>query len=169
MNRLIITRVGDETHVEIKPGSVAKFDTVDYDTIFAGRQLHVRDGYAARDRLLGEVGPTKRYSHREIMTPPTGMVVDHVNRDRLDNRRSNLRVCTQSQNLANSPKLRGGSSRFKGVSIRRGRWRAQIGISGKIIHLGYFTDEAAAARAYNEAAQATFGEFALLNLLKPQS
>jgi hypothetical protein len=168
VNDNVITREGDVTHVEIKPGIVAKFDTADYDAIFAGRPLCLSLGYAVRAKLRDEVGPHLKYSHREIMDPPPGMVVDHANRDKLDNRRANLRVCTQSQNLYNSAKSPGGSSRYKGVSIvgRTGRWLAQIRIAGKQTHLGRFTNEADAAHAYDDAAKATFGEFALLNNLK---
>ena len=171
MNSNIITRVGDETHVEIKPGSVAKFDSVDYGAIFAGRPLCLTvSGYVVRNRLRGQVGPATIRAHREIMNPPPGMVVDHINHDKLDNRRANLRVCTPSQNRANGLRHRDSASRFKGVWMRPdGKWIAHITHNYRRRNLGTFTTDADAAQAYDDAAKATFGEFALLNLLKPQS
>ncbi len=106
------------------------------------------------------------YMHRQIMNAPPGMDVDHINHDTLDNRRStNLRVCTRAQNAANQRKGTGCSSQFKGVSWEkdRGKWRAQITISGKSTYLGLFDDEVDAACAYNAEARVKFREFALLN------
>ena len=95
--------------------------------------------------------------------------VDHRDGDGLNNRRENLRPCTQSQNLANRGKetKRICSSRYKGVGREPGRpWRASIRLDGRPRHLGYFTDEAAAARAYNAAALAHWGEYARLNVIE---
>jgi hypothetical protein len=102
--------------------------------------------------------------HRFIMNPGPGLDVDHINHDGLDNRRSNLRVATRPLNLGNS-RPRAGSSVFKGVSWRKQErtWRAGIGVNGRNIHLGFFSTEEAAARAYDAAAREVFGEFAYLN------
>lgn len=91
--------------------------------------------------------------------------IDHINHDGLDNQRENLRVATQGQNLANQRPIRGGSSRYKGVSwhAQRSRWRADIRLAGRTRFLGYFTDQADAARAYDAAALTAWGEFAGLN------
>jgi hypothetical protein len=103
--------------------------------------------------------------HRLIIGATKGAVVDHINGNTLDNRRSNLRVCTHRQNLANSGARTG---RFKGVShTRHGGWRATIHIGKKQTHLGIFETEEAAARAYDAAAIRLHGEFARLNF--PQS
>ena len=90
--------------------------------------------------------------------------VDHRNHDALDNRRENLRICTITQNNANQRKTR-GSSRYKGVTWNRhkGKWQAGIGADGKLWHIGYYDDEAAAAVAYDWFALTKWGEFALLN------
>jgi hypothetical protein len=104
--------------------------------------------------------------------------VDHANGDGLDNRRQNLRQATQQQNMRNSRKYRGGSSRYKGVcwKIRNQRWLAQIYVSEqdasgvptkRKLHLGTFTDQETAARAYDAAAREHFGEFACLNFPLP--
>jgi hypothetical protein len=96
--------------------------------------------------------------------------IDHVRGDGLDNTRPNLRSVTGAQNNANMrhPRI-GKTSRFKGVSMKQSsqKWCAQIQVNGKVVFLGYFTSEEAAARAYNAAALEHFGEFAALNLLPP--
>jgi hypothetical protein len=96
--------------------------------------------------------------------------VDHANGDRSDNRRSNLRIATQSQNLGNSRKRAGTTSRYKGVSWHKQnkKWVAYIGVDGSLHHLGCFTSEEAAARAYNRAARAAWGDFACLNDVPPR-
>ncbi len=102
--------------------------------------------------------------HQFIMNPPKGMVVDHIDGNGLNNRESNLRVCTQHQNLFNSrPIVK--SSRFKGVHLykRTGKWRAGIRHCGRDIHIGTFDDEIEAAKAYDRKARELFGEYAYLN------
>ena len=90
--------------------------------------------------------------HRQIMDAPAGKQVDHINHDGLDNRRENLRLCSPSQNMRNSRKRKGTSSRYKGVYWQKDRsaWRAQAYLNGKLIYLGTFRDEDDAARAYND-------------------
>ena len=103
--------------------------------------------------------------HRRITGLPGR--VDHANGNTLDNRRVNLRAATAAQNVANSSKRSGSTSRFKGVSRAGSSWLAHIKSGGRSRHLGRFADEAAAARAYDEAARAGFGEFARLNFPLP--
>jgi hypothetical protein len=94
------------------------------------------------------------------------MEVDHVNGDGLDNRRSNLRVCTHAENARNqSSRTRMSTSRFRGVvwAKDRRKWRAMIGDNGRTVHLGNFTDEIEAAQAYDRAAREMYGAFARLN------
>ncbi len=94
-----------------------------------------------------------------------GRVLDHANRNKLDNRKTNLRICTQAQNVHNGPGKPNGSSRFKGVSWNKQsqHWRAYIVLEGKYQHLGQFIDEEEAARAYDAAANEAYGEYAYLN------
>lgn len=102
--------------------------------------------------------------HREILAAREGDHVDHRNGDRRDHLRANLWLCTQLQNNRNVP-VRPHSSRYKGVQLYRatGRWAASLTFEGRGVHLGYFGTEEEAARAYDAAASARFGEFARLN------
>jgi hypothetical protein len=111
-------------------------------------------------------GRTKLLSlHREITNAPKGLLVDHRNGDTLDNRRTNLRLATASQNMQNVKKKKNTSSRFIGVSFIKsaGRWAAQIRAQGRDRWLGTFVNEIDAAKAYDTAAKKYYGEFARLN------
>jgi len=91
--------------------------------------------------------------------------VDHINRDRRDNRISNLRAANHTQNQANKLAVAAAKSGFRGVWHVRSRdvWRAQCNQNGKTRTLGYFKTKEEAAIAYNEFAVAAYGEFAILN------
>ncbi len=134
-------------------------------------------------------GYAKRYENRkgilmarEIMNFPAGMDVDHIDRNRLNNRRSNLRVATKTQNAKNKTSLEGSTSKYLGVHLNVAKctrvtkkygmkqyisysWRARICTNKKYVHLGYFKTESLAALAYNEAAKKYHGEFASLNVI----
>lgn len=103
--------------------------------------------------------------HRSVLDAPHGQFVDHISHDTLDNRRSNLRLCSNSQNSRNQLLRSSNSSWFKGVHwLRQNRcWRASITVDRKTIHLGCFASADAAAEAYDVAAVRYFGEFALTN------
>lgn len=107
------------------------------------------------------------YLHRAIIGAKRGEHVDHVNRNKLDNRLENLRICTQEQNNRNTNPKKRKSSKYKGVYKNNSRvnpYRAQISVNnGESIHLGCFKTEWEAAKAYNEKAKEAFGEFAYLN------
>lgn len=96
---------------------------------------------------------------------PEGFVIDHWDKDPTNNRIENLRLCTQAENAKNRTKNKRATSKYKGVrwSKREGKWAAEIAVDSQTIWLGYFTEEVAAARAYNEAATVHHKEFATLN------
>lgn len=102
---------------------------------------------------------------REIMKCPEGRVVDHINGDKLDNRKTNLRICTQAENTRNRGMSAHNSSGFKGVTFNKGvkRWIACIRLNGKNKHLGCFDSPEDAARAYDMAAEKNYGQFARTN------
>jgi HNH endonuclease/AP2 domain len=122
------------------------------------------DGY-----LSGRLFRKSYKAHRVIWALHYGVwpaqQIDHINREKADNRISNLREATPSQNSRNVASKPGSSSRFLGVSLHKptGTWSAKLSVAGKHTSLGYFNCEVAAARAYDAAAFADSGEFANLN------
>lgn len=114
----------------------------------------------------GYVRVGRKYLHRLILCPAPGLVTDHINRNKLDNRRCNLRAGTRSDNQANQGKMGArSSSRFRGVHRHSTSpvWVAQISRDGRCHHLGCFDTEEAAAAAYNVAASEMHRQFAALN------
>jgi hypothetical protein len=150
--------------IQLTKGMFAIVDDDDYERL-SQHKWRVSGRYAGR--WLDKKNEQVSLMHREIAQPPSGMVVDHINGDGLDNRKTNLRVCTHSQNLMNSVKHCKSSSRFKGVTFRKNRqhWNVRVRFQGKCIEVGSFDDEIEAARAYNAAAIKYHGEFARLNSL----
>lgn len=105
------------------------------------------------------------YLHRFIAKPLAGFHVDHANGNKLDNRRENLRVCTQEENNRNIATKRSHSRQpYKGVRATATRmWNARIRFKGKEIHIGNYTSAMDAAIAYDAKAKLLFGNFAALN------
>ena len=99
------------------------------------------------------------------MNAPKGMVVDHIDGNGLNNRKSNLRICTKAQNVHNSRPRTNTSSKYKGVFWNKAnkKWSATIHKGDKWTYIGGFDDEKEAARAYDRKAAEFFGEFAYLN------
>lgn len=95
---------------------------------------------------------------------PSGLI-DHIDRDRQNDRIANLREATRSQNNGNAARRSDNTSGYKGVGFHAasGLWYAKIGVRGRVISLGYHRAKEAAARAYDRAAREHFGEFASLN------
>lgn len=155
--------------LEISKGMQTLLDDDTYDWLSAWRWCPVMDrrGYTYVRRTSREEGTL--LMHRLITGAQKGFVVDHINHNTLDNRRENLRLCTRSQNAQNAYGQRETSSKYKGVCFeRRGlkRWRASMKLDQKSIFIGNFATEREAARAYNQRAKSTFGEFAKLNILE---
>ena len=126
-------------------------------------------GYAIRNSLLREGRPRRGIlMHRQIMgvTDPK-IQVDHINHNKLDNRKCNLRLCTNTQNQYNRAMNFNSTSKYKGVYFNTALkyWVAQIQEKKHKIYLGYFKTKEAAAKAYNEAAVKHHGEFAKINKL----
>jgi hypothetical protein len=148
--------------IPLTQGKFAIVDAEDYEHLSKYKWYAVYAGgkfYAYRSVKYRAVS-----MHRQIMGEPKGKVVDHRDGNSLNNRRSNLRICTFAQNQLNR-RSTGGVSRYKGVWFKKGhnKWKAQIGFNGKKIHIGYFKDEIDAAKAYDKKAKEFFGEFAYLN------
>ena len=141
-------------------GEVVLVDKEDFDR-FGHRVWRVNTGGTGRRFVL--VGPDRL--HRAIMQPGPGQQVDHINGDPLDNRRSNLRLCTPAQNSCNRGPQAHSTSGFKGVSWHKvhKRWTARIRLNHKRHHIGCFDTAEDAARAYDDAARRIHGPFAFLN------
>lgn len=115
----------------------------------------------ALDPLTGLLKRRKFYMHRMITAAPAGFLVDHADRDGLNNRRWNMRITTGTYNNANAESV--SLSGYRGVIKQNSRWRARIHIFGDDIHLGMFDTAREAAVAYDVKALELFGEFAWLN------
>ena len=143
----------------------AKVDKADLLLVSGFEWRLLKTGYVCAQR-----GRMYLYLHRLIAGAGEDEVIDHINRDPLDNRRNNLRIATRSQNSANrraDVRKVGKYSTYKGVSFdkSRGCWFAYIHYQGKTRSLGRWADEHEAAEAYNRAALETWGEFARLNIV----
>jgi len=103
--------------------------------------------------------------HRVILGAKSSQLIDHADHDGLNNRRTNLRIATRSQNAMNMIKTTGIYSQFKGVTWcrRTDKWMSQITMDNRNIFLGRFNTELGAAIAYNTAALRLFGRFARIN------
>jgi len=120
-----------------------------------------KDGYhyVAFDRTIYRAA---RLAWFYVYGSPVPDYIDHINRDRTDNRIANLREATNSQNCSNSVARKQSKSGIKGVTWApdRKKWLAKICVNYKAIKLGYFGTSEEAAAAYETAARAAFGEFA---------
>lgn len=111
-------------------------------------------------------GKPRLFLHVLLMGTREGFRIDHIDNDGLNNRRSNLRWATGTQNQANKKRQHNGRSRYKGVwfpTKAHPHWRAAVMCNGVRYFLGVFDTEEAAARAYDAKAKELFGEFARVN------
>lgn len=116
--------------------------------------------------IKGRVGGQQMLLARFLLNAPRNLEVDHIDGNRLNNQRSNLRLATSSQNKCNRGPRKDNKSGLKGVSwhSQRSQWTARIKtIDGKYLFLGLFESKKQAALAYNLAAIREHGEFAFIN------
>lgn len=155
---------GGTREIVLSKGHVALVDAADFAWL-SQWDWRINSGYAYRRELVD--GTRRRlWMHRVILDAPEGQPVDHASGDTLDNRRSNLRICTPQQNSWNG-KQRSTVQPYKGVSREPSSphiWRARICVDGRLMRVGTYDDARDAARAYDIAALHHFGEFARLNL-----
>jgi hypothetical protein len=159
--------------ITLTKGCVAIVDDEDYEWLTVGNKWgaggHVGNLYARRTIWLDKTSCRVEFMHRLIL--PTEHQVDHINRNTLDNRRSNLRVATARQNAANRKVRSDNKSGYRGVhTLGKGPnpFQAVISINGANTHLGVFPTAQDAARAYDHAAIEHYGEFASLNFPEEQ-
>lgn len=163
MARILLgTKAGREIFTEVDEEDVARLKGF--------RWKLSPDGYAIHRYYVGTVGNRKwRYRfcrlHSWLLGCPLNGEVDHIDGNRLNNRRSNLRIVTHQQNTWNRGKYSNNTSGFLGVTLckQTGRWRAQLCQSGRRIRIGRFSTPEEAARAYDALAFQLRGDFARLN------
>ena len=151
---------------EIKLSTNGEIVTLDDNTYkwLSNYKWHLCHGYAQTNIKINNKYKTKRM-HRLIMGEPDGFEIDHIDGNKLNNLKSNLRIVTNYQNQMNSKGSRNSSSKFKGVSWdkNKNKWFVQIMFNRKNIYIGRFKFEMDAAIAYNIKAKELFGEYARLN------
>ncbi len=152
----------------LKNGAVALVDDADFDKVADYYWYSDVHGYVAGYKKgMSEI--KREYLARVIMDSPKGKVVDHIDRNPLNNQKKNLRVCTVAENLMNSPRKKNNTTGYKGVCLIKGnevkKWRAGIKKDRKFIAIGLYSTKKQAAKAYNEKAKELFGEIAYQNQL----
>jgi hypothetical protein len=152
--------------IPLTKGKVALIDDDDYEKYGALNWHCVGGRYAARS-VGGRTNRKMIYLHRLIVVAKDGENVDHINGDKLDNRKQNLRIVTQQQNRYNSEIRNDNKSGYKGVHYHKQskRWYAYVGAGVDRSYLGYFDNPHDAARMYNFWAIDIYGEYARVNVI----
>lgn len=130
---------------------IVLFDLEDADMIMTHQWCIDGDGYVAT-----RINNKLCRMHQLII----GADYDHINKNKLDNRKCNLRVATHQENCRNRPKQKNNTSGVTGVGLVCGKWYARIWIDGKLKHLGVFMNKEDAIRTRLRAESKYFGEFA---------
>ena len=156
---------GDTTMIEVSRKGIGYVGTILVDTLYKENLSKYRwrittDGYVA-----AKVDGVDTHIHRLLL--PSSSNVDHINRNTLDNRLSNLRPATKRENAGNMFRNKQNTSGYKGICFnkRNKNWIAQIKLNYKAIWLGAYQTKEEAALAYDIAAIQIFGDFALLNII----
>lgn len=149
----------------------ALVDNKDYDYLCQWK-WYCNNGYACRivnhPSGNGKYRRERIWMHRLILETPKDMDTDHIDGNRANNQRANLRAASRSQNNRNMQVLKNKTNKYRGVHLdkRSKRWKAAISVNSKPIYLGYFSSEKEAALKYNEAAIKFSGDFSRLNEVK---
>jgi len=140
------------------------FDLEDYDKIKDYCWYKNRNGYMVTNMKTDNNKKFICFLHKIIMNSPrrSKTVVDHINRNPSDNRKTNLRIVTQAKNCINKSKQLNNTSGFVGVSWNKHRrkWEANIGVNNQKMSLGFYNTKGEAIKVRREAEEKYFGEFA---------
>jgi len=158
--------------IKLTRGKYAIVDVEDFEKLNQYKWHCTHYGYAQRVEYK-KIGKGRKqvgvYMHKQLCPAPEGMIVDHINRNSLDNRRANLRAATQKQNVWNRRFGRkGGKTSYNGIrwDKNREKWQVRLTINGQRESFGYYADETEAAKAYDRVAREYRGEYACLNFPK---
>lgn len=155
--------------IQLTKGKIAIVDDEDYEWLNEWKWFYDSYGYARRGQYNKKTKNIKSIRmHRTIIDAKDGELVDHINRDRLDNRKSNLRICDWSLNSRNRKISKNNTSGYRGVYFDDSsrvikKWKVIIRLNNKRIYIGRFKTKTEAAKAYNDAAVKYFGEVDVLN------
>ena len=157
-------------YIPLTQNKFTLIDSEEYEKVSQYKWYLNSTGYAVRNEYTKVNGKWKLkiiLMHRVLLSAPKGKVVDHINNDSLDNRKNNLQICSQLENLRKKRMQKNNTSGYRGVSWYKNlqKWSAEIWVDRKRINLGYFKDGNEAAKAYNQAAIKYFGKFAQINIL----
>lgn len=139
--------------IQLTRGRFALVDKEDYEWLSVFTWHCTNHGYASRK----DKNNISHYMHRDIMRPETGLVIDHINGDKLDNRKQNLRVCSQMQNAWNSKSHKDSKVKYRGVYLSntpynlKKKYGARIMKDGKAVWLGRFETAIEASIVYEKA------------------
>ena len=154
--------------IPLTKGTTALVDDADYEYLSQFKWYN-SGAYAVRKVVVEGKQVIHNMQSYVMADTTTGFIVDHIDRNPLNNQRSNLRLCTQRQNMCNAKRTTGPSG-YRGVGYyydKRGnkppRWQVNIVLNGKRKFLGLFDNAEIAARVYDIAAKELHGEFAVLN------
>jgi len=154
---------GDFFYVKLTQGQLAEIDKRDWNKLKKYNWLYRKSGRTDGKNGYAQSGLV--FMHNIIMKPKKGLVVDHIDSDGLNNRRSNLRVVTKSQNAHNV--IRKNKTGYRGVRKKKGLkqkpYEAQIKFEGKVRYIGIYSTAEEAGLAYNKKAKELFGDVAILN------
>lgn len=151
--------------ISLTQGKVASVDDGDFESLNKKKWFAMNRGrlwYAVRTEKDENGKTVQRLMHRTILSAPTGMDVDHINGDGLDNRRENLRTCSHAENCRNRGYNSNSKSGIKGViwDKSRNKWTAGVKVDGKRYNLGRFSSKDEAVEVYRKALKHYHGEFA---------
>lgn len=150
--------------IQLTQGRVAIVDNDWHPILMQWKWHYLSKGYAVRKAATPK-GQVNVYMHRYITSACSPRVVDHINRNKLDNRYNNLRIATPQQNCFNSKVQINNKSGYKGVSFdaKRNKYVAAVQFNKKQKTIGRYDSAKEAALAYDKQARIFFGEFAFLN------
>lgn len=166
--------VSGTSEIPLSQGYVAIVDVADYAELMKFRwhvsvtnsAVHGFSVYARR-KISVNGKTVSVYMHRQIMGEPEGKIVDHKDRNTLNNSRRNLRIATPIQSSTNRVSRKPGSSRFHGVCRAGSGYSASVKTAGVRVWRKYFSNETEAAIARDKVARQVHGEFAVLNFPEP--